>query len=206
MARPARDDVGFFYDYGLLTTTRTLYIGEYPSVISGSDVGGGTDYRLADRVIKGLHVLEARGLDPITLIVNNPGGEEYVGLAIYDAIRMCRCQTIVHVYGHAMSMASWFIQAADDRLMAPCSTMMIHYGTWYFEGASRDFTQWSAENLRIMRLMESHYMERIKESNPGYKLSALRALLKTDSFLSASQAVAIGLADGLLPYPTEGDE
>ncbi len=56
-----------------------------------------------------------------------------------------------------------------------------------------------------MRLMEGHYMERIKKCNPKYKLSALRALLKTDSFLTASQAVAIGLADGLLEYPVGGE-
>ncbi len=199
MARPARDDVATFFDFGLLTTTRTIYIGEYPT--GPMDEGGGTDYRLADRVIKGLHFLEARSLDPITLIVNNPGGQEYDGLAIYDAIRLSRCETTLTVLGHAMSMASWFMQAADKRIMAPCATMMIHYGSWYYDGHAQDFTRWNRENSRIMRLMETHYMERIRHKHPKFKLSKLREKLLFDSFLPAQEAIDLGLADALMEYP-----
>ena len=201
MARIARDDIAFFYDYGIMTTTRTLYVGEYPA--GPQEGGGGTDFRLADRVVKGLHVLEARGLEPITLIVNNPGGDEYAGLAIYDAIRMSRCHTTVHVFGHAMSMASWFIQAADTRLMSPASSLMIHYGEAFFEGHALDAPRFSKEVGRLNHMMEKHYLRRINEKWPNYTIDTLREKMLFDCYLTASSAVTLGLADTLLEYPVE---
>ena len=88
---------------------------------------------MAERAIKALHILDSTaptGDKPITVIMNNPGGDEYHGMAIYDAIKSCKNHVTIVVFGMAMSMGSIILQAADKRVMSANSRVMIHYGTW----------------------------------------------------------------------------
>jgi ATP-dependent Clp endopeptidase proteolytic subunit ClpP len=181
-----RDDVDRFFDYGVHIPTRTLFMGTE------------TDEFMAESFLKGLSVLEATSTEPITVIMNNIGGDEYHGLAIYDAIATAKSYVTIRVFGHAMSMGSWILQAADDRAMAPNATMMLHYGTWTADGQVRDVRVATAEMERVNRLMEAAYFPRIKAAKPRFTLKQLQALLQADHFLTAPEAVAMGLADRIL--------
>ena len=97
------DDIEVFFEQGLYVPTRTIYMGEI--------LDGGTDHVMAERVIKALHVLDANSEAPIAILMNNPGGDEYHGLAIYDAILGCKNHVAITAYGHAMSMGSIILQA-----------------------------------------------------------------------------------------------
>jgi ATP-dependent Clp protease protease subunit len=130
--------------------------------------------------------------------MNNIGGDEYHGLAIYDAIKGCKSPTITKVYGHAMSMGAWILQASDKRWMAPNATLMLHYGTTSYEGHTKDFIKFSDENVRLCKLMEDHFLERIREKKPRFTRQELEELIKFDKFLTASEAVELGLADKIM--------
>lgn len=187
-----RDDIDKFFDYGVYPTTRTVYIG------SMSDDGygeTGTDFAMAEYAIKGLHILDAQSEQPITVIMNNLGGDEYHGLAIYDAIRDCRSEVTVKVAGCAMSMGSWILQAADRRIMMPHSTLMIHYGTWGTHDHPQITYRWAAEGKRVDRLMEDAYLRRIHEKHPEFTRKKLQGMLNFDTILSAQETVDLGLAD-----------
>lgn len=204
MARVARDDVHLFFEYGLSIPTRTIYLGEV--VQSGSDFDPhwtpGVDYKLSDRVIKAFHILEARSKEEeIHVILNNPGGDEYQGLAIYDAIRMCPCHVTVRVLGHAMSMGSWILQAGDTREVTPGAVLMLHYGSWTFSGHALDFRRWAAENDRLIKLMEDTYLERIREKHPRFTRERLHNMIQFDRIIPAQEAVDLGLADKIFEYP-----
>ena len=83
-------EIEFFFDYGIDVKTKTLYMG---SEGYGADDGEtGTDFAMAEKVIKGLHVLDSMTQQGITIIMNNLGGDFYHGLAIYDAIKACKNQ------------------------------------------------------------------------------------------------------------------
>lgn len=189
--------------FGFLPATRTIYLGEARLDTDTYEGGGpGVDYRLADQIIKSICILESINHEPITIIVNNPGGDEYHGLAIYDAIRATPCRVTVRIIGQAMSMAAWFTQAADHRIMFPNATMMIHYGYMGLPPVhTHTFERWGKEVGRLNKLMEGHFMERILEKIPKYTVKKLRERLLFDSFLTAHEAVDLGLADEVFEFP-----
>lgn len=183
-----RDDVDHFFDYDLHIPSRTIYI------------GGECDLLQAEYLTKGLHLLKARSLDQtINIIMNNPGGDEYHGMAIYDAIAACKQHVTITAYGHAMSMGSWILQAADDRVLTPNCTVMIHYGTGNFGDDHVKYCRVQAKEMeRLNHIMERVYLPRIQEKNPDFPLRKLRKLLEDETFLTAEEAVALGLADRVL--------
>lgn len=201
MPKFSRDDVDKFHDYSLYIPKRTLYMGsEENSMDSGES---GTDGGMAERVIKNLLILEGLSLDPITIIMNNLGGEFLHGLAIYDAVKACRSHVTIKVFGHAMSAGSIILQAADDRVMAPHSSQMIHYGTWSFSGHSKTGQKWAKDFEKGDEWMERMYLDRIHQKIPDFNLKRLKSMLNHDTFLSPQESVALGLADKVLGEDNE---
>ena len=189
MSKVIRDDIDKFFNYGVSVPTKTLYMGE----------PDGTEHTMAEKVIKGLIILDAKARSKkLTIIMNNIGGDEHHGLAMYDAIKACKSPTVTKVFGHAMSMGAWILQASDRRLMARNATMLLHYGTFGYEGHAKDFDRWSTENKRLCKLMEDHFLERIKEKHPRYTREALQELIRFDRFLTATEAEDLGLVDKVI--------
>lgn len=188
-----RDDIDKWHDSGIYVPTRHIFIG---SEQSNDDMDeSGCDYLMAERAIKNLHILESINQDPITILMNNIGGDEYHGFAIYDAVKLCKSHVTIKVMGHAMSMGSIILQAADERLMSPTSRQMIHYGTWGVHDHAKTAQKWAKEGEKIDKWMEQMYLEKIKEKNPKYTLAKLQRLLDHDTFLTAKESVELGLAD-----------
>lgn len=195
MAKINRDEVDKFFDYGIDLTNSTIYMG---SEYEDGDGESGVDSQMTARIIKALHLLDLKDKD-ITIIMNNPGGDAIHGMAIYDAIKACKNQVTVKVFGHAMSMGSIILQAADERVMSPNSRMMLHYGS---VGApyihAKDFQRlaefWKKEDEH----MEQLYLTKIREKLPNYSLDQLRELLKFDNYLTPEEAINLGLADEIL--------
>jgi ATP-dependent Clp endopeptidase proteolytic subunit ClpP len=193
--RNIRDDVEKFHDYSIYIPTRTLFMG---SEESDQEYESGTDGAMAERMVKNLHLLETIGKDPITILMNNIGGDEYHGFAIYDAIRACESEVTIKVLGHAMSMGSIILQAADVRVMSPNSRQMIHYGTWGVHEHAKTSRKWSDEGVKIDEWMENMYIEKIHQKHPDFSIVKLKKMLDHDTFLTAKEAVNLGLADKVL--------
>lgn len=189
--RVNRDEVDRFHDYKLYVPTRTIYMG---SEVGGDDESG-TESAMAERFIKNLVILDHVSSEPITVIMNNIGGSEYHGFAIYDAILCSQSHVTIKVMGHAMSMGSIILQAADKRIMSPTSRQMIHYGTWGYDGHAKTAQKWTQEGLKIDKWMENMYLKRIHEKKPDFTMEQLKAMLDHDTFLTAQESIALGLAD-----------
>ncbi len=192
MARINRDDVDKLYDYDLYIPSRTIYMGSVESDMEGGE--SGVEAVMAERVIKALHLLDQKD-EPITIIMNNPGGDWYHGMAIYDAIKGCQSHVTIKVYGMAMSMGGVILQAADKRIMSPNSRFMMHYGYMGWEGHSKTFDKWADENKKINSEMEQILLEKIQEKDPKYTLEDLKEALDHDTILDSQAAVDLGLAD-----------
>jgi ATP-dependent Clp endopeptidase proteolytic subunit ClpP len=190
------DDIEKFHDYKIHIPSRTIYMGsEVVDIDSGES---GCDAAMAERFIKNMIILEGISSDPVTVIINNIGGDEYHGMAIYDAIKLSECEVTIKVFGHAMSMGSVILQAADHRIMTPNSRQMIHYGTWGQHDHAKTAQKIAEEGLKIDKWMENIYLERIKEKNPTFSLKKLTEMLDHDTFLTAEESVELGLADKVL--------
>lgn len=192
VGRKHKDDIDHFYDYGIHIPTGTIYLGDPAE--DESEVNS----VMAAQAIKSIHLMSHVDTHKeLTIIMNNVGGDEYHGLGIIDAIAAHKGYVTIKVYGQAMSMGSLILQAADSRIMMPNSTLMIHYGTWEYDGGAKDFDKWAEENKRLCRWMEDYYLIRIREAKPQFSQNALKKMLNTDTFLSAQQTVEYGLADSV---------
>lgn len=157
---PTRD-LDKWFDLNVDPDMRTLYMGS--AGYSQDDGETGVDHFMAEYLIKGMHSLESKNKKPITIIMNNPGGDWYHGMAIYDAIKSSPCECTIKVYGHAMSMGSIILQAADRRIMMPNARFMIHYGYDGKSGHAKIVYKWADEGKRINWEMENIYLEKMLE-------------------------------------------
>lgn len=194
-----RDDIDKLYDYDLHIPSRTIYMG---SASMDTDLGeSGVDAVMAERLIKALHILDKSapsGDQPITIIMNNPGGEVYDGFAIYDAIQTCRNHVTIIVYGKAMSMGGIVLQAADKRIMSKNSRFMMHYGSFGMNANAKDVYSWVEDNKKIDALMEDIFIEKMLGKDPKITRKKLQEMLKSDFIVDAKEAVELGLADVIL--------
>lgn len=195
MPKFTRDDVDKLFDYDISLPHRTIYMGSSETDMENGE--SGVDSRMSERVIKGLLLLDQKQED-ITIIMNNPGGDWYHGMAIYDAIKACKSHVTIKVYGHAMSMGAVILQAADRRVLAPNSRVMIHYGYDGMSGHSKTVQKWAEEFKKINREMEQVLLNKIRDKDPNFKLEELQKLLDHDTILNAEEAVKLGLADEVL--------
>ena len=157
MANLLRENIDRWFENNLDVDNRTLFMGSIKS--TSDDYESGVDNFMAEYFIKGMHVLEHKNKNPIIIIMNNPGGDYLHGLAIYDAIKYSSCHCTIKVYGHAMSMGSLILQAADTRIMMPNSKFMIHYG---YDGRNdhvKTVEKWTDEGKRLSYEMENLYLD-----------------------------------------------
>lgn len=201
MAKLSKDHIDKWFDYDIDMDNRTLWIG---SVSTDNGEETGVDAALSERVIKGLYILEKlapAGDKPISLIINNPGGDEIEGLAIYDAIKACKNHVTATVYGKCYSMAGYILQAADERIMTPNSSFMLHEGT---RGIGPDHPRivknWNKWYDYLDQCLLDVYLTKIRQKHPEFSKKKLEEMLKFDTILTAQDAVQLGLADTVMEY------
>ena len=151
--------------------------------------------------------MERQGNEDINLFINSPGGSVTAGLAIYDTMQFIRPDVATYVMGQACSMGSFLAQAGarGKRFVLPESRTMIHRvssgtpgtrGTVHvqeleFEDAKRSFEESKRINERLTELY-------VKHNTAGKTYDQLFEAMKFDTFLSAAEAVAYGLADKVI--------
>jgi ATP-dependent Clp protease protease subunit len=178
-----KDSIDRFFDYDLHAETRTIFVGD-----SSEE---GVDALMAERVIKALHLfVTADPQKEIRIILNSAGGFWTHGMAIYDAIKSCPAHITVEVYGNCMSMASIILQAADERLLHPNATFMIHDGQDGYVGIPKSFEAWADYSKMIRKKMYKIYAEK-----SGKSVSFWEKKCVADFILNAEETVAMGLAD-----------
>lgn len=190
MGRLNRDDIDKLYEYGIHIPTKTLI------------TVGATDEDVAANIMKGLHILDnVRPDEPLTIHLNNCGGDEHNGMAIYDSIKACKSHTIIIGKGNVHSMGSIIFQAANERIMAPNARQLIHYGTPLLADSdlhAKSQWSWTEECKKFSAWMEQMYLAKIQEKRPDFKLKKLQEMLNFDKVLDAQESVDLGLADKIL--------
>lgn len=169
------------FDYGVHLASRTLFLFD--------EINRPT----AAKVLMGLQVL---GDGEITVKISTRGGCRAAGLSIYDGMRECPDVRTVG-YGEVCSMGAVILQAAAQRELMPNSVIMVHPG-YSSVGVDHDEnTQRTAEYARRQR---DRCCEILAE-RMGITLKRFLRRFTWDTYLSARQAVELGLADKVLePY------
>jgi ATP-dependent Clp protease protease subunit len=138
--------------------------------------------------------LRAMGaVDQINVRINSPGGSVFDGQTIYNQLKRHPARKCVTVDGAACSIASLIVMAADpgQLSMAEDSWLMIHEPWARFTGTALEFHS-QADLLEKM----SAQIVNVYASRSGMVPDAVRDLFaQGDAWLSAREAVAMGLAD-----------
>jgi ATP-dependent Clp protease protease subunit len=190
------DDISCFFNYSVLIPSRTIYLGstEYED---GQEAG--VNFRLAERITKSIITLNAFNTkEPIAMVINNIGGDEYHGLAIYDAIKTSCAPIDVLILGSAMSMGAVISQAGRKRIMSRNSTMMWHYGATSMSTESQNVKPWAKETERLNGLMEGIILHSMRSKDKTMTHKKVKEFIKTDKLLTAKQALKLGFIDEII--------
>lgn len=128
----------------------------------------------------------------ISLRINSPGGSVFEGLTIANAISRHKATVTAHVDGLAASIASVIAMSADKVVMAKNAYMMIHE-PWSIVVGGADEMRKEADLLdKVGGTIVQSYVDK-----SGAKESEIRDLLKEETWLTADEAIELGLADEL---------
>ena len=129
--------------------------------------------------------------------LNSPGGSVFAGFELYSLLREARCRTVAIVQSLAGSAASTVMAACGHVVMSPVAQVMIHLPS-----------SWAAGNQNDMK-HEARVLEQITQSIlNGYEAKCrgkadrarLDRLIRAESWLTAQEAVELGLADEILGW------
>ena len=159
------------------------------------------DVKSMNRLYRAMRVWHKHDpVGPWTIYLNSVGGEAWAGIGIIDelisqSIRGGGTHEItIKVRGVAASAAAMMLQAADRRLIGKNSQLMIHKGSSGIVGTADDIADehewWQASIDQMVELF-------LSRTDGITRASLLRKINRRDWWLTASEAVDIGFADGI---------
>lgn len=159
---------------------------EYKLTVYGS-IGGWFSENNAEAVRRKIQDVKA---EKIHVHINSGGGSAFDGVAICNQLKQHNAEIIVHIDGWAASAAS-VIAMAGDKIIMPSNTMMMIHQASTFEYGNANLFEKTARDLRkIDSALAASYKKRFVGTD-----EELKQLLKDETWLTAEEAVALGLAD-----------
>lgn len=131
----------------------------------------------------------------ICLYINSPGGVVSAGLAIYDTMNFISCPVSTLCMGQAASMAAILLASGEKgmRYALPNSRIMIHQPTGGFNGQASDAEIHTKEMVRLKGVLNSILAEQTDQP-----LEKIAELTERDTFLTAEEALELGIIDMIL--------
>lgn len=136
----------------------------------------------------------------IDIYINSLGGSCYEGNGIYAMLNRHPAHKTVYIDGSACSIASVIAMAGDEIIMSRNAVMMIHNAWTSIDGNSTKLRQAADQLDKLNAAARQAYL-----SKCGDKLDekALIKLMDNESYLTAAECIAYGLADKY--SDTDGD-
>lgn len=159
---------------------------------------GDVETNMANVMVAQLLFLEAENAEtPIGMYINSGGGSVYAGLAVYDVMQYIKCPVHTYVTGMAASMGSFIAQAGEPghRYLMPRAITMIHQPSSGTRGKVSDMEIDLLESLRIKKEMTELY---VQHNSRGTTFEKFAELMDRDKWLTAPQALELGLADQIV--------
>lgn len=134
----------------------------------------------------------------VDVYVNSPGGDVIAASVIYSKLKehaQNGHRVTCKVVGLAASAASVICMAASEILMAPTAYMMIH-DPWTCVMGNPDELREAAKTLDVIAdgIVEAYFLR----AKDGISRNRIRELMKEETWLTARQAMKLGLCDGYL--------
>ena len=175
------------YDiYSRLLKDRIIFLGEEVNDVS------------AGLIVSQLLFLEAE--DPgkdIQLYINSPGGSVTAGMAIYDTTQYIKCDVSTICLGMAASMGAFLLAggAKGKRYALPHSTIMIHQPSGGAQGQATEI-QIVADHIAQTK----RTLNELLAANTGQPIEVVEHDTDRDNYMTAEEAKAYGLIDGVVMH------
>lgn len=175
------------YDiYSRLLNDRIIFLGEEVTDVS------------ANLIVAQLLFLESE--DPgkdIHMYINSPGGSVSAGLAIYDTMQYIKCDVSTICIGMAASMGAFLLAGGTKgkRFALPNSTIMIHQPSGGAQGQATEIQIVADHIAKTKRTLNE-----ILAANTGQPLEVVEKDTDRDNYMSAEEALAYGLIDGVVTH------
>jgi len=162
--------------------------------------GSRTDVLIYDEI--GAYGITAKGFlaelgalpegTPIDLRLNSPGGSVFDAVAIYNAIKRHEGTVTVWIDGIAASAASYVAMAGDEIVMPDNAFLMIHDPAGIVMGAAADMRAMAEALDKVGDSLAAGYA-----AKSGRPTDEIAALMAAETWLDATEALALGFADRL---------
>jgi ATP-dependent protease ClpP protease subunit len=128
---------------------------------------------------------------PLDVHISSSGGDVFQGLSIYSALTAYgKGPVTTYCDGLAASIASVIMQAGQRRVMAPGSVLMLHDAWAVVDGNQADMESMAATLGKLSDNIASVYASRA-----GGTVAYWRDVMRAETWYTAEEAVAAGLAD-----------
>jgi len=152
----------------------------------------------ASLVVAQLLFLESEDPDKeICLYINSPGGSITDGMAIVDTINYIKCPVSTICVGMAASMGAVLLACGTKgkRYATPNAEVMIHQPL-ISGGLSGQATEIKIHADHLVRTREK--LNKLLSEKTGQPLEVIEKDTERDNYMTAEQALAYGLIDGIL--------
>ena len=153
---------------------------------------------MANTIVAQLIYLEAKDMNKdISLYINSPGGSVTAGMAIYDTMQYVKCDVSTMCMGMAASMGAFLLAGGTKgkRFALPNSTIMIHQPSGGAQGQATEIQIVADHIAKTKRTLNE-----ILAANTGQPLEVVEKDTDRDNYMSAEEALAYGLIDGVVTH------
>lgn len=163
-------------------------------------LSGQVNKELAERVIRQLLLLEAKGDEPIKLMIDSPGGDVDAGYAIFDMARFVKPEVWTIGMGLVASAGALILLAAPKkrRIALPNSHYLIHQPLSGLRGVATEI-EIHARELEKTR----DRLNKLIAEETGQPLDRVVKDTDRDYWMGAEDALAYGLVSRVVSTRAE---
>lgn len=144
---------------------------------------------VSDRAV--INALEQlKGAKKISVRINSPGGDAFMGVSIMNAFRRHPAKITAHVDALAASAASILAMGADRIVMHEGSMMMVHRAWTIALGNSEEMAKVSETLGKVDQNIIDIYHRK-----SGLDKAKVKQLVDAETWMGAQEAVDLGFAD-----------
>ena len=136
--------------------------------------------------------------EPITVMINSPGGSVMDGFAVFDTLQRLRRKghfITTHGSGMVASMAAVLLQAGDERVLDKRAKLLIHEGGASF-AKGQQFSQGELEDMQILTdMLQKDLLETLAERSTMSVDQLKRKWKRRDWYIGTEEALELGFCD-----------
>jgi ATP-dependent Clp protease protease subunit len=169
-------------------------------------LNGEVNETLSAAIVAQLLYLESEAPEKaITLYINSPGGSVTAGLAIYDTMSYIRSPVSTVCVGQAASMGSLLLCGGEKgkRFCLPNSSIMVHQPSGGYSGQASDIAIHAKEIIRVRGKLNEIFRKHLTKV---HTIDEIEKLMERDKFLSAEEALDMGIVDEILERRIEAEK